>query len=521
SLAKSVKKCAIHSGHHYNRELSACPWCEIEVGARVRLFNLANGVGSRTTFHLDEVWKEIEAVLPPTEETIPAELEQAFVTLSSEALELERKRRRDMWTSIGFSLIAGLLLSLMNHPFVYLLVLMAMVIAFVLANIGFDRRNTSYPNAFIAFDDHPIVDRIYKNKKEAESKLQETEEKWKIAAATERFLDKVSILENQREKYQNLPKFREWRLKELESAGRDAQLREFLGRFSIVDAEMLALEPGTLKTLHNFGIKTAADITEERINQTLGNDTPYGVFRLIAWRRVLEKQFIFDHDRAIPPRARVKVEREIDHLRLQLETELRTGARYLRNLKRDIEKNRKELSPALADARRSFAAAISDWNLVIKRNKIFPAIITLLIAFFIGSAMRGKWIVFRTEKQATAHDSGVGPGRGGNIGGGDTAIGDGRSIEPMTNSLKPTILYKEKAKYTEEERQNKIQGIVILNVVFTADARITSVKVVRGLPDGLTEKAIEAAQKIRFQPAVEGGQPVSVRGNLEFSFNLY
>jgi hypothetical protein len=37
----------------------------------------------------------------------------------------------------------------------------------------------------------------------------------------------------------------------------------------------------------------------------------------------------------------------------------------------------------------------------------------------------------------------------------------------------------------------------------------------------LTEKAIEAAKKIRFNPAVKSGTPVSVRGNLEFSFNLY
>jgi hypothetical protein len=41
------------------------------------------------------------------------------------------------------------------------------------------------------------------------------------------------------------------------------------------------------------------------------------------------------------------------------------------------------------------------------------------------------------------------------------------------------------------------------------------------LPDGLTEKAIEAAKKIRFNPAVKNGAPVSVRGQLEFSFNLY
>jgi len=116
---------------------------------------------------------------------------------------------------------------------------------------------------------------------------------------------------------------------------------------------------------------------------------------------------------------------------------------------------------------------------------------------------------------------GVGPGRGGNVGGGDMGLGGGGGVQPMSAALKPTILYKEKAKYTEEARQNKIQGTVVLNVVFTADGRISNIRVVRGLPDGLTEKAIEAAQKIRFRPAVKNGSPVSVRGNLEFTFNLY
>ncbi len=116
---------------------------------------------------------------------------------------------------------------------------------------------------------------------------------------------------------------------------------------------------------------------------------------------------------------------------------------------------------------------------------------------------------------------GLGPGRGGNVGGGDMGLGGGGGIQPMSASLRPTILYKEKAKYTEEARQNKVQGTVVLNVVFTADGRVTSIRVIRGLPDGLTEKAIEAAQKIRFNPAVKNGSPVSVRGNLEFTFNLY
>jgi TonB family protein len=116
---------------------------------------------------------------------------------------------------------------------------------------------------------------------------------------------------------------------------------------------------------------------------------------------------------------------------------------------------------------------------------------------------------------------GAGPGRGGNIGGGDMGLGGGRSIEPMTASLRPTILYREKAKYTEEARQNKIQGTVVLQVVFNVNGSVTDIRVIRGLPDGLTEKAIEAAKKIRFNPAVKAGTPVSVRGSLEFTFNLY
>lgn len=96
----------------------------------------------------------------------------------------------------------------------------------------------------------------------------------------------------------------------------------------------------------------------------------------------------------------------------------------------------------------------------------------------------------------------------------------GEASRPMTASLKPTILYKEKPKYTQDALVNRIQGTVVLNVVFGADGRISQIRVVRGLPDGLTEKAIEAARKTRFQPAVSNGAPVSVRGNLEFSFAL-
>src|SRR5262245_12869962 len=95
------------------------------------------------------------------------------------------------------------------------------------------------------------------------------------------------------------------------------------------------------------------------------------------------------------------------------------------------------------------------------------------------------------------------------------------SIQPMTSSLRPTILYREKAQYTKEAKDNKVEGTVVLNTVFSVDGQISDIRVIRGLPHGLTENAIIAAKKIRFEPAMKDGRPVSVRGNIEFSFSLY
>ena len=122
---------------------------------------------------------------------------------------------------------------------------------------------------------------------------------------------------------------------------------------------------------------------------------------------------------------------------------------------------------------------------------------------------------------------GYGPGSNGGWRGGKLRIGGpgtgsgGDGIPTMSDKYKPTILYREKARYTEEARQNRVQGTVMLTIVFGADGRIRDIRTIHGLPNGLTESAIEAAQKIRFQPAVDNGRPISVRATLEFNFALY
>lgn len=86
--------------------------------------------------------------------------------------------------------------------------------------------------------------------------------------------------------------------------------------------------------------------------------------------------------------------------------------------------------------------------------------------------------------------------------------------------IQPVILHKEKAKYTKEARDHGTEGVVVVSAVFTAEGKITGLRVIRSLPDGLTEKAIEALQKIRFKPARKDGKAVSVRMQVEFDFAL-
>jgi TonB family protein len=96
-----------------------------------------------------------------------------------------------------------------------------------------------------------------------------------------------------------------------------------------------------------------------------------------------------------------------------------------------------------------------------------------------------------------------------------------KSVAGMTTTLRPAILHREKAVYTDAARNAGVQGTVALMVVFADDGIIKHIMVIQGLSHGLTEQAVEAARKIRFTPAMRDGKPVSVIGSLEFTFNLY
>ncbi len=91
---------------------------------------------------------------------------------------------------------------------------------------------------------------------------------------------------------------------------------------------------------------------------------------------------------------------------------------------------------------------------------------------------------------------------------------------PNEVDVKLKIKEKKKAKYTENARRNCINGKVLLKVVFMSSGKVGDIEVVKGLPEGLSESAIEAARKIKFEPAKKDGQKVSVSAKVEYDFDF-
>ncbi len=125
---------------------------------------------------------------------------------------------------------------------------------------------------------------------------------------------------------------------------------------------------------------------------------------------------------------------------------------------------------------------------------------------------------------------GVGPGNNGNTGGGDRneggggpgGGGGGNTIyvgKQVTE--KARLISKPEPQYTEEARKNQITGTVVLKVVFDKSGEVNHIVTMKGLPFGLTERAIAAAKKIKFVPAKKDGKDVSMWMQLEYNFNLY
>jgi TonB family protein len=90
----------------------------------------------------------------------------------------------------------------------------------------------------------------------------------------------------------------------------------------------------------------------------------------------------------------------------------------------------------------------------------------------------------------------------------------------VTNATPVEILFKPRPAYTDDARAKKIEGEVLLQVVFAASGEVRVQRVVQGLGYGLDDSAQAAACQIRFRPAQQDGQPVDSTAIVRIKFQL-
>ena len=82
------------------------------------------------------------------------------------------------------------------------------------------------------------------------------------------------------------------------------------------------------------------------------------------------------------------------------------------------------------------------------------------------------------------------------------------------------ITFKPNPVYTDEARNLRLEGEVLLEVQFLATGQLHVNRVVRGLGHGLDEAAIAAANKMRFKAALRNGQAVDSTAIVHVVFQL-
>jgi len=94
----------------------------------------------------------------------------------------------------------------------------------------------------------------------------------------------------------------------------------------------------------------------------------------------------------------------------------------------------------------------------------------------------------------------------------------GAEGEKVYTGREVTRRVRVKSKPEPEYATSGIGGTVVLRAVFSGSGKVTNIRVVSGLPGGLTEAAVKAARKISFEPAIKDGRYVSQWIQLEYNF---
>lgn len=97
--------------------------------------------------------------------------------------------------------------------------------------------------------------------------------------------------------------------------------------------------------------------------------------------------------------------------------------------------------------------------------------------------------------------------------GGPYAVG--KAVSP------PGILNQHEPPYSEEAREARYQGTLVMSVIIDAEGKVSDVRVVKPLGMGLDQQAVRTVRTWKFKPATRNGVAVPVRVLVQVTFRLF
>ena len=341
ALAGRLIVCSNNKAHLFFNGLSSCPWCQIE-SSGVILFVDYTIVDTATGFSIELVWSRILAIPSPGAGNPPSLLSYiSGVEPSSRAKGAARKRRYKIAVVVVGVLVALGFVLTSPDGFAYMYFLGFGV--FLLRKFFDSDAPTEFGQAARA----------------AEARLRGLQHTWLCEASGEEFNAKLDELRALTEEYRKLPERRKQKVRELERALYETQLRHYLEQFDIASADIPDIKEGRKAMLSAYGIDDAADVVRSTL-ETVPGFGHFLIMQLITWRQSLEATFKFSPGRGIDPADIQRVDHEIAKRRVEIEALLSKSPSELNNLGRRIISARRRLQDQLEKALMDVAQAQAD-----------------------------------------------------------------------------------------------------------------------------------------------------------------
>jgi DNA-binding helix-hairpin-helix protein with protein kinase domain len=369
-LSDNLKQCGIHPGHHYFQELAACPWCEIEAKTGLMFFPFVSGNRSSDEdgFNIFTVESLISSLsIPQNLPALPPK-PMGWVQPSPLARQVQKNvRNRLIALAVTQFLVTGAFVSVFGGCAVFI---PSMIILGIFL-VSFDNYNKSQK-----------ID-LEINLDTAEREWNKLEEEWSKAQSFSVLNNNLVEIRKRVNEYQNLHKVSRDKIKLLQDETFYRQLNDYLTSFRVIDSQISGIGEKNLTVLRSFGIKTAADITQNRLN-SIPRTGDLIVQKLFDWRKKLERDFEYQPDIETSENSEKQIEREVVVLRQRIGREINNMLVPLRSMSLQTRQQQTQLSSKSEQTIKNLAQARNDFESIAMKIPAFitMAVIAMLMVFF-------------------------------------------------------------------------------------------------------------------------------------------